>query len=239
MAGLGKSWTGTGKGSGRRWRGADGPGGGGWMFARVGGAGECGSGPLRGAPDPSSAERTFLALFYSCRVQPSGAGRRWGSERQRRAPLGSACRHRRGRHRLGADRRCGWAATCPFLYTSYSKRTNAPERLRAMRERRTYGNRRRDLAGAGAFTSPPLSATTFRNILAHMGFRRHYSMGWPWRMTTTCPAPWRCALRKAFGVKLDTLMRMQLSYDIAPRSDTVYSEWRRGALGNRGGQSHS
>ena len=184
MLGLGKSWTGTGKGSGRRWRGADGPGGGGWMFAGSEGPERAVAGRYEGRQTRQVPSALFWHFFHSCRVQPSGAGRRWGSERQRRAPLGSACRHRRGRHRLGADRRCGWAATCPFLDTSYSKRTNAPERLRAMRERRTYGNRRRDLAGAGAFTSPPLSATTFRNILAHMGFRRHYSMGWPRRPRT-------------------------------------------------------
>ena len=55
--------TGTWKGAGRRWRGADGPGGRGGMFERVGGAGTCGWGPSRAAPNPSSAQRTFFCTF--------------------------------------------------------------------------------------------------------------------------------------------------------------------------------
>ena len=151
MEGFGKSWTGTGKGSGRRWRGADEPGGGGGMFAGSEGPERAVAGRYEGRQTRQVPSALFWHFFHSCRVQPSGAGRRWGSERQRRAPLGSACRHRRGRHRLGADRRCGWAATCPFLDTSYSKRTNAPERptgdARAanLRQQKARSGRRRGL----------------------------------------------------------------------------------------------
>ena len=42
-----------------------------------------------------------VILPFFCRVLRGGAGRRWGS----------AWRHRRGRHRIGGDRRSGWAAT--------------------------------------------------------------------------------------------------------------------------------
>ena len=50
--------------------------------------------------------------------------------RRRRAPLGSECRHRRGRHRLGGDRRWG-AAPRSFLYTSYSEPTHLKAPIRA------------------------------------------------------------------------------------------------------------
>ena len=44
--------------------------------------------------------------------------------------MGSACRHRRGRHRLGGDRRWG-AAPRSFLYTSYSEPTHLKAPIRA------------------------------------------------------------------------------------------------------------
>ena len=53
-----------------------------------------------------------------------------GSESCTEAPgadRGAACRDRRGRHRIGGERRCGWAAPRPFLDTSYSGRTDAPD----------------------------------------------------------------------------------------------------------------
>ena len=65
----------------------------------------------RSPAPPATAAAPFSE---SCTAAPGAAG-------------GAACRHRRGRHRLGEDRRCAQTATCPFLDTSYSERTDAPE----------------------------------------------------------------------------------------------------------------
>ena len=46
---------------------------------RVGGAATCGSGPLRGPPNPSSAERTFCHFLTFSKVLSGGAERRWGA----------------------------------------------------------------------------------------------------------------------------------------------------------------
>ena len=137
------------------------------MFAGSEGPESAVAGRYEGAPNPSSAERTFLALF-SLSQSPArrrraprgelsaGARRRWGAQCRRPVPMGSACRHRRGRHRLREDRRCGWAATCPLLDTPCSEPTDAPEGgdLGRCRRCRHTGCRRRSAWYSPAWWGP-------------------------------------------------------------------------------------
>ena len=120
---------------------------------RVGGAGKCGSGPLSAPPNPSSGERTFLPLFSLYRVLHGGAGRDGGANASAGRRWGASAGTDVAGTASAATGVAGGRRAALIPDTSYSERTNAPERLRPMRERRTYGNKRRDLAGAGSFTA--------------------------------------------------------------------------------------
>ena len=91
MIDFGKSRIGTGEGSGRRRRGADGPGVGGGMFAGSEGPERAVAGRYERRQTRQVLRALFWLFFGTCTVAPM-----W-------------------QQRIGGDRRCGRAATCPFL----------------------------------------------------------------------------------------------------------------------------